>query len=231
MFRAGDVETGLSFLLVIRAKWRSSRLPDNALPSSLVLKPGVLVRVRGGNRNRDFSLGSLAVVLTHNFYLNLRHPNTYTFLPNGIKNKKIHTCFYSERWAFADRFPSLTSSHGTLQPLWDTSHVADHMPPSCSCCRTFVELARSQSARGIVDCPCLLTARSLGWKSGGGGMGPCSQPASWDRHLTVKKEWTMVLSIVVLSMRLPGGEGVEWRGEFKPKSEGTGKWELRVSHY
>ena len=207
MFRAGDVETGLSFLLVIRAKWRCSRLPDNALPSSVILKPGVLVRVRGGNRNRDFSLGSLAVVLTHNFYLNLRHPNTYTFLPNGIKNKKIHTCFYSERWAFADRFPSLTSSHGTLQPLWDTSHVADHMPPSCSCCRTSVELARSQSARGIADCPCLLTARSLGWKSGGGGMGPCSQPASWDRHLTVKREWTMVLSIVVLSMRLPGGGG------------------------
>ena len=45
MFHAGDVETGLSFLLVIRAKWRSSRLPDNALPSSVNLKPGVLVWV------------------------------------------------------------------------------------------------------------------------------------------------------------------------------------------
>ena len=45
------------------------------------------------------------------------HPNTYTFLPNGIKNKKVYTCFYSERSAFADRFPSLTSSHGTLRPL------------------------------------------------------------------------------------------------------------------
>ena len=65
MFHAGDLETGLSFLLVIRAKWRSSRLPDNALPSSLVLKPGILARFRGGNRTSDFSLGSPAVVLPH----------------------------------------------------------------------------------------------------------------------------------------------------------------------
>lgn len=224
MFRAGDVETGLSFLLVIRAKWRSSRLPDNALPSSLVLKPGVLVRVRGGNRTRDFSLGSPTVTLHSPLRHSQAHPNTYTFLSKGIKNKKVYTCFYSERSAFADRFPSLTSFHGTLQPLWDTSHVADHMPPSCSCCRTFVELARSQSARGIVDCPCLLTARSLGWKSGGGGMGPCSQPASWDRHLAIKSEREnngVINSCPVHAFAWWGrGRGWGWRGESNQREKG-----------
>ena len=188
MFHAGDVETGLSFLLVIRAKWWSSRLPDNALPCSVILKPGVLVRVRGGNQTRDFSLGSPAVALPHSSTSIWGTSEHIHLSSEGNFKKKVYTCFYSERWAFADRFPSLTSSHGTLRPQWDTSHVADHMPPSCSCCRTSVELARSQWARGIADCRGLLTARSLEWKSEGGGMGPCSQPASWDRHLAVKKE-------------------------------------------
>ena len=156
------------------------------------------------------------------FYLNLRHIRTHTpFFRRELKTKKVYTCFYSERSAFADRFPSLTSSHGTLRPLWGTSHVADHTPPSCSCCRTSVELARSQSARGIADCRGLLTARSLGWKSGGGGMGPCSQPASWDRHLAVKRERerTMVLSIVVLSMCLWGGGGGGGGGDARSQTK------------
>ena len=143
-----------------------------------------------------------------------------------LKTKKVYTCFYSERWAFADRFPSLTSSHGTWRPLWDTSHVADHMPPSCSCCRTFVELARSQSARGIADCRGLLTARSLGWKSGGGEMGPCSQPAFWDRHSAVKRERERENNGVVHSCpvhvfaRWGRGWGWGWRGESNQRQKG-----------
>ena len=94
MFHTADVETGLSFLLVIRAKGRSSRLPDNALPSSVILKPGVLVRVRGGNQIRDFSFGSPAVVLPHNFYLNLRHIRTHTpFFRRELKTKKYKPVF------------------------------------------------------------------------------------------------------------------------------------------
>ena len=152
------------------------------------------------------------------------NPNTNTFLRRELKTKKGHTCFYSERSAFADRFPSLTSCHGTWRPPWGTSHVADHMPPSCSCCRTSVELTRSQSARGIVDCRGLLTARSLGWKSGGGGMGPCSQPASWDRHLAIKREREnngVINSFPVHAFARWGrGRGWGWRGESNQREKG-----------
>ena len=207
MFHAGDAETGLSFLLLFVPTEGVAVCQITHLPSSVILNLEYWFESRVGIETAT-SLSAVRLLSSLSLLPQSHaHPNTYTFLPNGIKNKKVYTCFYSERSAFADRFPSLTSSHGTLRPLWDTSHVADHMPPSCSCCRTSVELARSQSARGIVDCRGLLTARTLGWKSGGGGMGPCSQPASWDRHLTVKREWTMVLSIVVLSMRLPRGGG------------------------
>ena len=77
----------------IRAKWRCSRLPDNALPSSVILKPAVLVRFRGGNRTRDFSLGSPNFTLSHPFTSipgASAKRNTNTFLPKGIKNKKIY---------------------------------------------------------------------------------------------------------------------------------------------
>ena len=98
----------------IRAKWRCSRLPDNALPSSVILKPAVLVRFRGGNRTRDFSLGSPNFTLSHPFTSipgASAKRNTNTFLPKGIKNKKSIYLFlfwtFSICWSisFIDIFP------------------------------------------------------------------------------------------------------------------------------
>ena len=78
----------------IRAKWRSSCLPDNALSSSVILKPGVLVRVRGWESNpRLFSRQSVCCPPSP-FYLNLTHIRTHTpFFRRELKTKKYKPVF------------------------------------------------------------------------------------------------------------------------------------------
>lgn len=97
------------------------------------------------------------------------------------------TCFCFEHLASAHQLPSWTSFPGTWRLLWGICRVLDHMPPSCSCCRTSVESTRSQSGSGIAGCRDWSAARSLGWRNEGEGMGPYSQPAFWDRRSTVEK--------------------------------------------
>ena len=162
------------------------------------------------------------------------HPNTNTFLPKGIKNKKRIYLFlfwtFSICWSisFIDIFPRNIAATVRYLPCRG-SHAAIMFLLSNICwVSSFTVSARYCWLSRLVNGA---KPGMKKWRRGNGTM----FTASFLRSAFNCQERVnngVINSCPVHAFATWGRvKGWGWRGEFKPKREGTRQWELRVSHH